>query len=239
MPLELCPNSSNITTLTADCFEVECDCCTDCCLGCVDDGGKLVAVPPGTPTSSSTSLEPSPVPTGLFEKLRPALSRQESPSSAPTTSDYPSEIPSDSPSLIPSNQPSLIPSGRPSFMPSAAPSECIFEMSTDQVCYRKDEDAMVVSFHNCYAKPSDWVGLYSQMTLLLMRDVQFLQQEAELWVRTCGDQECTDQVTSGTVTFGEDGLRLRKAGYQAVLVRDGKAYAFSQPLIVSKKNCGR
>jgi hypothetical protein len=98
---------------------------------------------------------------------------------------------------------------------------------------------MVVSFHNCYAKPNDWVGLYSQLTLLLMQDVQFLQQEAELWVRTCGDQECTDEVTSGTVTFGEDGLRLRKAEYQAVLVRDGKAYAFSEAVIVSKNNCRR
>jgi hypothetical protein len=248
MPLELCPNSSNMTTLTADCYEVECACCTDCCFGCVDDGGTLVAVAPGTPMPSSSpivgeplspgsstenpaaSLEPTLVPTGLFDNLRPALARHESPSTAPTTA-YPSVIPSDTPSLIPSDQ--------PSFMPSAAPSECIFQMSTDQSCYRKDEDTMVVSFHNCDAKPNDWVGLYSQRTLLLMWDIPFFQQEADLWVRTCGDQECTDQVTSGTVTFGEEGLRLGKAGYQVVLVRNGKANAISDQVIVSNNNCGR
>jgi hypothetical protein len=232
MPLQLCPSGEFMTTLTADCEEVQCECCTECCIGCNKDTGDnpytddlvgmllpVTALPSQAPTVEQSALWASDVPSSIPSDV---------PSTIPSewASDVPSTIPSDLPSLIPST----VPTNAPSILPTMVPTPCRPKVIAETLCYLKDtETAITVSFEKCDNEKRDWIGLFA------FDGEQRLKSEAELWVRTCGSQFCNENWMTGNVTLGGDGWPLIKGEYRVYLVRGEQAYAMTETIWVDKK----
>jgi hypothetical protein len=231
MPFQLCPSqNSSVQTLTADCEEVACECCTECCVGgCLGSGGTLLRITP------PHSVAPTPTPTALSDPLD-FVETTEMPSGLPTIqlsatpsgipSDLPSTIPSSLPSTIPSDLPSNMPSDLPSNMPSSLPSSaCVPKIESARACYVTN--AVPFSFENCNAQANDWIGMFAVADIIDLAGqaggVRLTRQTAVAWSRTCGSQFCMQASAEGTVRFGGD--RIDRGNYLAYLVRGNAALA--------------
>ena len=164
MPEELCALEID---LNADCEEVSCECCNECCIdggGCYDN----TKVPTKAPTLLPTTI----------------------PTNAPT------KAPTGEPSKQPSSTPSSNPTSPLTASPTSFPTRCKGTIRTDKECYTSGED-IIVSFENCNPEADDWIGIYGTN-----EDYENLGFP-RFWVWTCGDQQCSGLVESGTATFTE------------------------------------
>jgi hypothetical protein len=227
MPAGIC-NRNLADEIKADCQEVDCPCCTVCC---VDGGGCTGTTPSPTkfPTLSPISMTTtSPTPTlnqTIDFDLRNTLSPTESPTADPTVN--PTPVPTmrqatSTPTVKQTQAPTLTPTSSattatpqatnaPTAAPtSSAPTLCEAALSTDKECYENGSD-VVVFFNNCNALFDDWVGVYAAGTVFSVLD------EPIAWVWTAGDQFMQRPVSSGNITFSE----ARGAGnFQVVIARN-------------------
>eukprot|EP00980_Cylindrotheca_fusiformis_P009934 scaffold2195_cov132-Cylindrotheca_fusiformis.AAC.18 len=142
MPVESC----NLAILIADCEEIVCECCTECCFDCqgkvgtlrptfdtaspTSDSQPMTAAPTETP-AQTTSPPSTPGPTNRTTKTP-----TRSPSNAPSTP-MPTGIPTAEPTQIPTTQyPSQIPTtspttSLPSSMPTSLPTSAPTSMASD------------------------------------------------------------------------------------------------------------
>ena len=100
-------------------------------------------------------------------------------------------------------------------------------------------DTINVAFKNCDPKKSDWVALFDIRT----DPTNLIEQNAEAWVRLCGDKDCEDEVSAGTIAFrnelanesGRQTWPLRKNGLYAVhLIRGSSSYATTGQFVVAR-----
>jgi hypothetical protein len=210
MPLGLCPGSpdSSMTSLTADCDEISCDCCTDCCIGCFP-------LPSPSPTFLSTVPSSSP---SFYEST-----------SLPISPSAISDIPSSVPPVAPSSSPTP---------------KCVASISTDKLCFGKEE-TIQVTFENCHPAASDWVAIRETKYASQLR-IPFFKYYEALRLRPCGSQTCMDPVKSGSVTFDERlavggdteyEWPLPKGKYKIYLIQDRFAYIESAEIQIDQKRC--
>ena len=256
--MPLCPSTTSessegiiLTTLTADCpEEVQCECCTACCMGCQKDNHELGTLVETATTSSRVpsqtsswlpsdapsvvpsiqptmvpSPNPTPAPTYWWKPLLAFLNHQETP--APTT-------------VLPTVQP-------PSSSPCTTP-----QLSTDKSCYIKDQDDSIsVEFQTCDYNMRDddddadyWIGLFdaTQMGGIQQQPMVWTKETAETWVKTCGTPFCVHETTQrkkGNITLGgENGDWPLQAGlYRIFLIRDNVPQAMTGEIVVDKEEC--
>ena len=251
MPQGICSSSSGAQDIQADCLEVNCTCCTTCCV----DGGGCTGPTPSpsglltqSPTANSTSAPtlrttpnpttkaPSPSPTA-----KPTRSSTRKPTAQPVTAS-PTKRPSPPPTKRPSSPPTLnptkapvttptkVPTAAPTTQPtmaqplSPAPSACVFSISTGRDCYTNGEN-VVVDFVDCNALFDDWIGVYASGPNLIDLGTPIA------WVWTSGDQFAQFPVSSGNITFSQ----ARGNGvFQVVLARNHKSPPYTA-LAVSNK----
>jgi len=130
------------------------------------------------------------------------------------------------------------PTGLPTMMPSPSSSaistnadtssSCVSAIATDKTCYQNGENIQI-SFNNCEAEASDWIGIY--------RTSQGLSNlnQALTWLWTCGNRLCNDAVSSGEVIV--DDASRRFGNFRAVLVRDDGSgvYALGNTFTISSR----
>lgn len=200
-----------------------------------------------TTQSPTTSMVPSVSPIQDVITTAPALSLPDIPSASPSDSLTYTLLPSESllPSELPSDQPSYSPSDQssnsPSTEPSSVPSVCVTEISSSSIraCYNEHGDEIVISFKNCNAMSNDWIGLFDAKSVqnYALNEVGLYEDDADAWVRTCGNQACTGPTTIGTVTLGGSegvGGWVKKGAYEVYIVRDDIGYAIGEQIIVEK-----
>ena len=89
IPVELCPSGESMATLSADCDEIECPCCTECCIRCNENSTgvllvKPTAQPTGMPTMKPTTNATANHTFGLFT-MQPASQPTGMPTIEPST----------------------------------------------------------------------------------------------------------------------------------------------------------
>lgn len=203
VPAGFCSGNLEFIELKADCSEIDCPCCTICCV----DGGRCVDTTPAptassivSPTLNPTSVTESPIPKELplNDQSEPPATIAVEATAAPT------------PVLVPAtNSPAVsAPSG------TIMPTFCEATISTNQECYENGQD-IIVSFENCDARLDDWVGVYASG----QADLRALD-EPIAWLWTAGDQFIQVPVASGSVVFPE----ARGTGnFQMVIARNRQA----------------
>lgn len=240
MPDEICPATNETTLmLSADCSEVDCKCCTLCCIDCEGrHSGVLIESTP-EPTAPPTvtpvpTVAPSSAPSTAVDRFKPAISdlqeqvNQMVPTLSPHDKLWPFVIAyggaMDAPSLIPSDAPSLVPSGTPS-------AQCV-SIDANKSCFETNGGNIEVEFYNCQPTGSDWIGLFKEEkdfsdSSRVGKDAP-PADDAELWLRACGNRQCSAPTNSGTVSFGNGRLRMKEGEYRIFFVQQGVAIATSQ-----------
>lgn len=313
LPIELCPANATIEFLSADCIEVECECCTHCCMECEGDQGSVTPVefidgrfdpdddfnitdynttdfnttdapsdewnatepprdidatdanetatiepsnatditetlPPNNetdledveqddiPATNETDLEdvnddvavtqppsivedvstdePTSTPTGLFDILRPIIIDQQA---NDTMTDEPSSTP---------------------VVPTPEPTECVSSISTTSTCFKRNEAGIEIAYSSCNPTANDWFGLIKKDSgeVLQVGDSAPNWNDSELWIRSCGDRQCSRRSFEGTVTLGDDKMKVADGEYQLVLVRRLVVIATVETIFI-EKNC--
>lgn len=116
-------------------------------------------------------------------------------------------------------------------------------MASSSRCYVRGVDTIEVEFRNCDPEDTDWVALFDNR----VDPTNLYEQDAELWVRLCGDQTCDAKVEKGSIVlvFGDELLEeserqnwpLRKTGvYSIHLIRGSSAYATTEEFVLAR-NC--
>ena len=167
-------NLKNLETLTADCSEMDCWCCTEC-----------------SPLDTTTTPGPTEAPSESSTQS-PTNEPTVSPTAGPTTQS-PTNKPTASPTAAPTTQ---SPTNEPTASPTTAPTTCKDKIEVVQDCVAQGED-IVINFLNCNPRDDDWIGLYPDWI-----DSQNLFY-AHLWSWTCGDQNCRGRTTRGPMTLNE------------------------------------
>ncbi|KAL3943047.1 MAG: hypothetical protein SGBAC_002866 [Bacillariaceae sp.] len=121
MPFATC----HLSNLIADCDELICECCTECCIACQGSIGMIInttdttqaptgTIPTGTPTRIPTSAPTRKPSTTAPIALRPTTRPTRTPTAAPTRSPVSTQPPTSRP-------PTRAPTRRPTGKPTAAP----------------------------------------------------------------------------------------------------------------------
>jgi hypothetical protein len=237
MPDEICSvaNTTNFV-VTADCSEVQCECCTLCCMECKgDDSGVLLQ---NTQPEPPVPTAPSPAPTGMFDALKPAIAdlKQVVPTASAQENLWPflvsvgglTDVPSDAPSFVPSDA------------PSPDPTECV-AINVEESCFEFNGGNLVAEFRNCEATASDWIGLFEDEKDFTDTESSLLgasappTDDAESWLRACGNRQCSVATNSGTVEFGNGKLQMKEGDYRVILVQQGVTKATSQVFEVRRR----
>jgi len=89
---------------------------------------------------------------------------------------------------------------------------CFQDLITPEAtCLTTAEPLIDIVFDNCQPQPDDWVGIWRGSRIM---DPASLP-EPDLWLWTCGTQNCTGAVSFGELAFGNLGIGT----YEAHLVR--------------------
>ena len=118
-------------------------------------------------------------------------------------------------------------------------------MASSSRCYVRGVDTIEVQFRNCNPEETDWVAVFESR----VDTTNLYEQDAEMWVRLCGDQTCETKVENGSIvlSFGGDesllldeserqNWPLRKTGvYSIHLIRGSSSYATSEEFVLARK----
>jgi hypothetical protein len=175
MPEAFCfENASNETvSVTADCSEIDCPCCSFCCIGCEGDSAGDVVRGNLSPTSNLT----------VWDGCEPFV-------------------------------------------------------ALDQSCYL-EVSQIEVTFESCKPSGSDWIGMYRKeyAAIYTLNNAAPLQDEASIWSRSCGDQECSEPMAQNVVPLRIEGPKVENGEYTVFLVQGGVNVAMSDVFQVSRM-CG-
>jgi hypothetical protein len=210
--LEVCQLPQTIA-VKADCLEVVCSCCSECCIdggGCSDVTSAPTPSPTSSPvmqlTASPTASPTTALPTANTLSSAPTTKAPTlEPSSGPTRPPIPATTPSPTPSpfIQTTAWPTTSPvTSLPTASPTPRPSGCTTAgISRDKDCYSTGDD-IIASFTNCNPAPDDWIGVYPASA-----DPNNLgDPNNSLWVWLCGSKSsCDSSVDAGTVTFENAG----------------------------------
>lgn len=104
---------------------------------------------------------------------------------------------------------------------SGSTTTCIDAVDLGMRCYGLESEILVY-FLSCDPQPGDWVAIYESSV-----DATTLPQDTSLdWLFTCGDQVCSDAVSSEVVAFSQAFMKVGGT-YKAHLIRDGPGPVFA------------
>lgn len=197
MPSGICNRDLGGGEIRADCQELDCPCCTICCV----DGGSCSAST-ASPTQVTTLKPETPAPTAKTATVSPTKVTTPGPTLKPTASPTieavlrTTEVPTTSPTPKPTAETIPAQTSSPTAAESPTVPMCEAEISTDEDCYENGDD-VTVFFDNCNPLIDDWIGVYPDGTDLSVLD------EPIAWVWTAGNQFMQIPVSSGNITFSE------------------------------------
>lgn len=243
VPLKMCLSNETLANevdwvISADCNEVECECCTHCCYNCDGDGGNLVEVtdnPTDSPTLSPTMASTA-SPT-LSPTLYPTTNMTETPTTDVTTgsTSNPTVTPTIAPTMGPTaarlpltKAPTPGPSSmfdviRPALDNVETPSTpCKSDILLNSTCYQRLGEGISVNFENCNPTTTDWIGMFSLTfsSFYQVGDQSPNLTDAASWVRLCGNEICEGAMDSGNVVLGSGRLRVPRGQYQLFLIQN-------------------
>ena len=252
LPFELCLTDHD-PVMRADCKEVYCPCCTECCIdgdGCEDVRGKVTPPPGGSPSVPAPTKKPVTPPTSSpitpatpapVATPQPANSPTQKPSASPVLPVTPSPVTAATP--VPTKRPTLRPStNSPTGPPIASdPTPFPVDAITSEPTPGETEELTPVVTTECfdsltanklcYENGDDIIFSFDNcqpraddwVGIYHISTDKSQLREPIAWLWTCGDQFCQDEIAKGQVTFYSVQGRGR---YIAYLVRQSSSYPY-------------